>query len=43
LDSLWTPDQLFAQHDPQVDRTAWMTPTQPLPSRWLDAATLLSA
>jgi len=43
LDPLWTPDQLFAQHDPQVDRTAWTKPTTPLPSRWLDAATVLSA
>ncbi len=43
LDPLWTPDQLFAQYDPQVDRTAWTPPATPLPSRWLDAATILTA
>ena len=43
LDALWTPDQLFAQHDPLVDRTAWTTQTTTLPSRWLDAATILTA
>jgi len=43
LDPLWTPDQLFAQYDAQVDPTERHAPDLPLPDRWLNAVTILFA